>query len=100
MRAYAGNDLDGNLLRAVSYSLQKAFVKFDTLEAAITWKEAENVSDPALNYFWKIPFRFLTTGRFFSTLFDVSSRARRQNYVPDVDVVIRFVRLFLYALYQ
>ena len=77
MRAYAGNDLDGNLLRAVSYSLQKAFVKFDTLEAAITWKEAENVSDPALNYFWKIPFRFLTTGRFFSTLFDVSSRARR-----------------------
>lgn len=77
MRAYAGNDLDGNLLRAVSYSLQKAFVKFEALEAAITWKEAENVSDPALNYFWKIPFRFLTTGRFFSTLFDVSGRSRR-----------------------
>ena len=77
MKAYAGDDLDGNLLRAVSYSLQKAFVKFGTLEVPVTWKDSENVSNPAVNYFWKIPFRFLTTGRFFTTLFDVSGRSRR-----------------------
>ena len=75
MKAYAGNDLDGNLLRAVSYSLQKAFVKFGTLEVSVTWKDSENVSNPAVNYFWKIPFRFLTTGRFFTTLFDVSGQS-------------------------
>ena len=62
MKAYAGNDLDGNLLRTVSYSLQKAFVKFGTLEVSVTWKDLENVSNPAMNYFWKMPFRFLTTG--------------------------------------
>ena len=77
MKAYAGDDLDGNLLRAVSYSLQKAFVKFGTLEVPVTWKDSENVSNPAVNYFWKIPFRFLTTGRFFTTLFDVSGRSLR-----------------------
>ena len=77
MKAYAGDDLDGNLLRAVSYSLQKAFVKFGTLEVPVTWKDSENVSNPAVNYFCKIPFRFLTTGRFFTTLFDVSGRSRR-----------------------
>ena len=77
MKAYAGNDLDGNLLRAVSYSLQKAFVKFGDLEVNVAWKDTGNVSDPAMNYFWKIPFRFLTTGRFFTTLFDASARSRR-----------------------
>ena len=77
MKAYAGNDLDDNLLRAVSYSLQKAFVKFGALEESVTWKDLENVSNPAVNYFWKIPFRFLTTGRFFTTLFDVSGRSLR-----------------------
>lgn len=46
MKAYAGDDLDGNLLRAVSYSLQKAFVKFGTLEVSVTWKDSENVSNP------------------------------------------------------
>lgn len=61
----------------MSYSLQKAFVKFGTLEVPVTWKDSENVSNPAVNYFWKIPFRFLTTGRFFTTLFDVSGRSRR-----------------------
>ena len=52
MKAYAGNDLDDNLLRAVSYSLQKAFVKFGALEESVTWKDLENVSNPAVNYFW------------------------------------------------
>lgn len=77
MKAYASGDLDRNLLRAVSYSLQKGYVKFEELETAVTRKDSVVDSNPAVNYFWKIPFRFLTTGRFFSTLFDSSERARR-----------------------
>lgn len=91
MKAYAGGDLDSNLVRAVSYSLQKAFVKFDTLEASISWKTSENVSTPAKNYFWKIPLHFVITGRFFSTLFDSSTKVQR-------DMVYRMMML-LFGLF-
>lgn len=97
MKAYAGDDLDGNLLRAVSYSLQKAFVKFGTLEVSVTWKDSENVSNPAVNYFWKIPFRFLTTGRFFTTLF-VFPVVSSGYDIPNAYAVIRFV-IFFYMPY-
>ncbi|RHR79093.1 tetratricopeptide repeat protein [Odoribacter sp. AF15-53] len=91
MKAYAGEDLDGNLLRAVSYSLQKGYVKFGKLETTVTWKDAVIDSNPAVNYFWKVPFRFLMTGRFFSTLFNPTERSRR-------DMIYRMLML-LFGLF-
>ncbi|WP_292269286.1 tetratricopeptide repeat protein [Butyricimonas sp.] len=86
MRSYAGQDLDDNLLRAVSYSLQKAYVKFSRLETTVTWKETTATSNPAVNYLWRVPFLFLVFGRFFTTLFDSGNRARR-------DMVYRMLML-------
>lgn len=98
MKAYAGEDLDHNLLRAISYSLQKAYVKFDRLETAVTWKEASASSNPAINYLWRIPFRFLTSGRFFTTLFDSGNRARR-DMVYRMLMLLFGVFVFFYMPY-
>ena len=91
LKAYAGEDLDRNLLRAVSYSLQKAYAKFAALDMAPCWKAGASDSNPALNYLVRLPFRFLTSGKFFTTLFSPDHRARR-------DMTYRFLML-LFGLF-
>ncbi|WP_018336874.1 tetratricopeptide repeat protein [Butyricimonas synergistica] len=98
MKAYAGEDLDSNLLRAVSYSLQKAYMKFDRLETNITWKASVSNSNPAVNYLWRVPFRFLFSGRFFTTLFDAGNRARR-DMVYRMLMLLFGVFVFFYMPY-
>jgi tetratricopeptide (TPR) repeat protein len=67
MKAYAGQDLDVNSLRAIAYSLLKNHVKFHCMNTALTWKTGERTS-VAWNYGIKIPFRFLMSGNFFKTI--------------------------------
>lgn len=98
MKAYAGEDLDSDLLRAVSYSLQKAYMKFDRLETNITWKTSVSNSNPAVNYLWRVPFRFLFSGRFFTTLFDAGHRARR-DMVYRMLMLLFGVFVFFYMPY-
>ena len=98
LKAYAGEDLDANLLRAVSYSLQKAYAKFAALDMAPCWKESASATNPAANYLFRLPFRFLTSGKFFTTLFSPDHRARR-DMVYRLLMVVFGVFMFLYMPY-
>lgn len=97
-KAYAGEDLDTNLLRALSYSLQKAYVKFDILEVSPCWKESGATEDPAVNYLLRLPFRFLISGSFFKTLFSPAHRAER-DMVYRLLMLVFGVFVFLYMPY-
>lgn len=98
LKAYAGEDLDSNLLRALSYSLQKAYVKFAALDVAPCWKESEGTGDPAVNYLLRLPFRFLVSGAFFKTLFSSAHRAER-DMVYRLLMLVFGVFVFLYMPY-
>ena len=97
-RAYAGCDLDENLVRAVSYSLQKGYAKLAALEVARCWKDGEGGGDPAVNYLWRLPWRFLLSGRFFTTLFSPVERARRE-IVYRLLMLVMGVLVFVYMPY-
>jgi tetratricopeptide (TPR) repeat protein len=77
MKAYAGRDLDANLVRAVAYSLLKSHVRCYQMDTALAWKAGER-SPVAWNYGVKIPFRFLTSGAFFRTLLSRPGDPRRE----------------------
>jgi tetratricopeptide (TPR) repeat protein len=68
LKAYAGRDLDANLLRAVAYSLTKRHVRFHRAESTLKWEQGER-TPIARNYAIKLPFRHLTSGAFFTRLF-------------------------------
>lgn len=97
-KAYAGEDLDGNLLRAVSYSLQKAYAKFAVLDMAPCWKEASAATNPAVNYLLRVPFRFLVSGKFFTTLLSPAHRAQR-DMVYRLLMLVFGVFVFFYMPY-
>ena len=58
MKAYAGDDLDGNLLRAVSYSLQKAFREIRDLGGACYLERFGKRFEPCRELFWEDTFSF------------------------------------------
>jgi tetratricopeptide (TPR) repeat protein len=78
LKAYAGKDVDPNLLRAVAYSLSKSPVKFYRAESALTWEKGEQ-APTAWNYGVKAPFHYLLSGAFFKTLFRAGDPRREMT---------------------
>lgn len=78
LNAYAGKDLDPNLLRSVAYSLEKNYTRFYNLESGISWEIGEKKPSPARNYFFKVPFAFIMSASFFKTINRSEDRVKRQ----------------------
>lgn len=100
LKAYGACDLSDNLLVAVGYSLQKNYLPFKKLN--VTAKTdgcvAPKVTGLGLNYTFKIPFRYLTSGSFFKDLFQLSGKVQR-NMVFRMLIILFACFTFCYMPY-